>query len=106
MTQTPNEETTAPKFLIDSIADEDKPKVELVGQDGNSMAVIGRVTAAWKRMRRYDVAQELVERVRYGDRNNLLNMAWLYCQEVGLERYEGDDEDFEDEDEDEDYVYE
>jgi hypothetical protein len=61
-------------FLIDDVEDEDKPEIELVGQDGDSGSIIGRVCQAWRREGRSDIAKEFAERAISGSYNNILVM--------------------------------
>lgn len=79
-----------------------KPKVQIVGEDGNAFAIIGRVTKAWKRLGRSDIAQEFQERATNGDYNNLLAVAMEYVDEdaaLGEDEEEEDYNPFEDEEE-------
>lgn len=81
------------QFLID---DETivKPSVQLVGQDGNAFSIMGRVSHAWRRAGRADIAQEYLERAQSGDYNNLLAITMLYIDEEdawGEEEEEIDD---------------
>lgn len=75
------EETTRTgnEWLIDSIADEDKPTVTLVGESGNAFFIIGRVKRAWERKGRNDVAEEFVSRATNGNYDNVLFMAMTYA---------------------------
>lgn len=74
-----------------------KPLVPLVGEDGNAFSIIGRITKAWKRLGRPDIAKEFQERATSGDYNNLLTVAMQYVDE---EAAWGEDEE---EDEDDEY---
>lgn len=72
-------------YLIDSIEDADKPEVELVGQDGNAFAIMGRIKRAWERQRHIqnhaEIVKEYLERAQSGDYNNLLAVSMLYIRE-------------------------
>ena len=58
-----------------------KPGVKLVGEDGNAFAVIGRVSKAWNRMGRMDIAKEFLARATSGDYHDLLRTALEYVDE-------------------------
>ena len=91
------------KWLIDEIAEDDKPEVQLVGQDGNAFSIIGRVMAAWRRLGRSDIGEEYRKRATAGDYNHLLQISMLYIQEDGAWGSDEEDEWYRDEDEEEDY---
>ena len=84
------------KYLIDSIEDSDKPEVELVGQDGNVFAIMGRVKHAWDRIynipNNQEIAQEYLDRIEIikNDHHELkyeriVSLSWEYIQETGAE---------------------
>jgi len=58
-----------------------KPEVELVGQDGNAFAIMGRVSKA---LRKAGADEEYVKEYQYesmsGDYNNLLRVAMKYVE--------------------------
>lgn len=53
-------------------------EVELVGQDGNAMLIIGRVSKALKRAGYVDSAQAFAEEAMSGDYNNVLATTQKY----------------------------
>lgn len=111
-------------YLIDRIANEDKPEMELVGADGNANAIIGRVMSVWNRARFVrdsegnqisgrDVANEYIKRVTAPgkDYNHLVSLAWYYtrepeCEEEEESIFDDYDEEMEDEDEYEEEIVE
>jgi hypothetical protein len=105
-------------YLIDRIANEDKPEMELVGADGNGAAIIGRVMKVWGHVRFVrdsegnqiagrDVAHEYMERARSGSYNQLVSLAYDYIRMTECEDEGGDyDEEMEEEDEYEEEIIE
>lgn len=95
-------------YLIDSVAQENKPYVQLVGQDGNAFAIMGRVKEAWRSHRDVEnyraIAQEYqdrcVEIMKNGDYNNVLATAMDYINEGSKKETRYYEDDYEDEDED------
>lgn len=91
-------------WLIDEIEDKEKPEVELVGQDGNAFAIMGRIRQAWQRNRnienRQEIIKEYLERAQSGDYNNLLAVSMQYIREPEPEEEECDDYYEDDEDDD------
>ncbi len=65
--------------LIDSIREEDKPYVQLVGADGNAFSILARVRNAW--LDRPDIVEEYTARAKSGDYNNLLRVTMEYIRE-------------------------
>ena len=72
-----------------------KPKVQLVGQDGNVFNLLGICTGALKRAGQYDEAQELQSKVFASNSyNEALALMLEYVDDIG-----GDDDNDEDDDE-------
>lgn len=67
--------------------------VELVGQDGNAFAIIGRVQKALKRAGETDAAKEFAEEAMNGDYNHLLRTVMEYVSIGDDDGYSGWDED-------------
>lgn len=57
-----------------------KPRVKLVGLDGNAFSIIGRVTKALKGAGQTDLVEEFKEKAMNGDYNHLLVTAMEYCE--------------------------
>lgn len=53
----------------------------LIGRDGNALAIIARVSKAWRKHGREDVASEYRTLATQGDYNDLLNTSLHYCNE-------------------------
>lgn len=66
----------------------DKPKVRLVGEDGNAFAIMGRAVKALKSAGYREQAKEYQERATSGDYNNLLSVTLEYVDDAW-----GDEED-------------
>jgi len=65
--------------------------VELVGQDGNAFAIMGRVTAALKRAGHADAVKPYMDEAMSGDYDNLLRVTCATVN-VGRNSDEWDDE--------------
>lgn len=74
--------------------------VELVGEDGNAFAIIGRVSQALKKNGYADLAKEFQKEAMSGDYDHLLRTAMEY---VEVEDRDAELEDEEEEDEDEEF---
>ncbi len=84
-----------------------KPRVKLLGIDGNAMNVMAVVSKAWEKMGRRDIAKEVRERIFAADGyndgpNSTLSIATEY---VDLEYIMGDAEEDEDEDEEDEFNF-
>ena len=62
---------------------EDKPKVKLIGSDGNAFAIMGACRKAWldagKDMKEWN---KIMEEMMSGNYDNLLNIAMKYFEVV------------------------
>ena len=56
-----------------------KPRVKLVGEDGNAFSIIGRVSLALKKAGLKDQAKKFQEEATSGDYNNVLQTAMKYA---------------------------
>lgn len=69
-----------------------KPRVKLVGEDGNAFSIMGRVARGLKRAK---VPREVIEAYQTesmsGDYDNLLSVAMKYIDE-GSDDYEADED--------------
>jgi len=69
-----------------------KPECELVGQDGNAYAIMGRVSKALRRAGYPPEAiTEYTEASTSGDYDNLLRVAMLWTEDVGEDRDEDEE---------------
>jgi len=60
-----------------------KPEVELVGQDGNAFAIIGRVSKALRKAGSPEKAKEFQNKaLRSSDYDALLQLCMDYCEPV------------------------
>lgn len=57
---------------------EDKPTVELVGEDGNAFAILGKVKRALKAAGLKDQVEEYMKKATQGDYDNLLRVTMEY----------------------------
>lgn len=57
----------------------DKPRVKLVGEDGNAFSIIGRVSSALRKAGLGDKVKEFQDKAMSGDYNHLLQVAMEYC---------------------------
>ena len=57
----------------------EKPKVKLIGNDGNAFAIIGACSKALKRAGQADKVQEFMDEAMSGDYDHLLQTAMKYC---------------------------
>jgi hypothetical protein len=78
--------------LIDSIPQEEKPWIRLVGEDGNAYAILARVRRAWKRKKRPDIADEYSNEAMSGNYSHLLLTSLRYINEKKDRYNESDDE--------------
>lgn len=76
------------KWIINEITQDEKPWIRLVGEDGNAYSIIGRVRAAWRKLRRADIVEEYTKRVTGGDYANLLAVTMDYINEGEKEEEE------------------
>ncbi len=59
-----------------------RPKVKLVGEDGNAFFILGRVRRAMKREGwSREAIEQFTEEATSGDYNNLLGVVLKYCDE-------------------------
>ncbi len=58
--------------------EQDKPTVQLVGEDGNAFAIMGKVSKALKRAGFRDEAKKYQEEAMSGDYNHLLAVTMEY----------------------------
>ena len=56
----------------------EKPKVKLVGEDGNAFAIMGRVQQALKQAGLQEQAEQYVEEATQGDYDHLLQVTMKY----------------------------
>lgn len=68
----------------------EKPKVKLVGEDGNAFAILGRVTKALRQAGQGDKVKEMTAKATAGDYDHLLATVLEYVDDIGEE---SDDED-------------
>ena len=68
----------------------EKPKVRLVGEDGNAFAILGRVSKALRQAGQGDKVKVMTAKAMAGDYNHLLATVLEYVDDVGEEN---DDED-------------
>jgi hypothetical protein len=74
--------------------DKPKPKVQLVGQDGNVFNLTGICTKALKRAGQYEEAQELQKRIwKCGSYEEALSIMLEYVEETGEDSEEDYDDD-------------
>ena len=61
------------------MADTSKPKLKLIGEDGNAFAILGRATKALKEAGEEDKVEEFMNQATSGDYNHLLRvvMEWF-----------------------------
>ena len=64
--------------MEDVIEQSEKPKVELVGRDGNAFAILGRVQKALRRAGFRDEAEQFYEEASSGDYDHLLATCHRY----------------------------
>lgn len=57
-----------------------RPRVKLIGTDGNAFAIIGKVSQTLKKAGLRDRVKEFQEEATSGDYNHLLNTAMKYCE--------------------------
>ena len=70
-----------------------KPKVKLVGEDGNAFAILGRVTKALRQAGQGDKVKEMTDKAMSGDYNHLLSTVMEYVDDIGEENEtDADDE--------------
>lgn len=63
------------------MTEQNKPKVKLVGEDGNAFAIIGKVQEALRRAGYdRDYIKEYVDKATSGDYNNLLVVTGEYVE--------------------------
>lgn len=67
-----------------------KPRVRLVGEDGNAIAIIGRVgraarLAGWPLVERVALSAAMTS----GDYDHLLHTAATYCEQIGVDPCDG-----------------
>ena len=67
-------------------------RVELVGQDGNAFAIMGRIQRAGRNQGwSAEALDDLFDQMKSGDYNNLLRVAMTYCEDTGSDdEYEYD----------------
>lgn len=71
-------------FLTDNIITfdvmkiEKKPKIKLIGTDGNAFAILGKCEAEFKRLGKQDLIPEFRKKATSGDYNNLLCVCMEY----------------------------
>jgi hypothetical protein len=76
------------------MSDKPKPKVQLVGQDGNVFNLLGFCVKALKKAGQYEEAQELKRRVLIsGSYEEALSIMLEYVEETGEDSEEDDDYD-------------
>jgi two-component SAPR family response regulator len=76
--------------------DKPKPKVQLVGEDGNVFNLLGICIKALKRVGQYEEAQELQKRaLKCGSYEEALSIMLEYVEETSRDSEEEDD-DFDD----------
>lgn len=59
--------------------EEGVPMVKLIGTDGNSFALLGKVRQALKRAGMSDKIDQMTKEATSGDRDNLLQVLMQYC---------------------------
>ncbi len=70
-----------------------KPKVRLVGEDGNAFAILGRVSKALRQAGQGDKVKEMTDKAMSGDYNHLLATVLEYVDDIGEEdETDADDE--------------
>ena len=69
-----------------------KPKVRLVGEDGNAFAILGRVSKALRQAGQGDKVKEMTDKATSGDYDHLLTTVLEYVDDIG-EEYETDADD-------------
>jgi len=71
-----------------------KPKVPLVGEDGNAYSIMGRIARGLKKVGcTKEIIDEYIKKSKSGDYDNLLRVALEYCEDVGREPEEYEVED-------------
>ena len=56
------------------MADTTKPKLKLMGEDGNAFAILGRATKALKEAGQEDEVEQFMEEATSGDHDHLLRV--------------------------------
>ena len=70
--------------LIESVARSDKPRVRLVGEDGNAYSILGRIISAWKHTNhplKHEIAAQYREEATSDTYKHLLNISREYIRE-------------------------
>ncbi len=57
-----------------------KPKVKLVGEDGNAFSILGRVRKALKRAGLHEEAEQYMKEATSGDYDTLLQVTMKYVE--------------------------
>lgn len=57
-----------------------KPKVKLIGEDGNAFAVLGKVSRALRKAGLHEEAKKYVVEATAGDYNHLLQVTMQYVE--------------------------
>lgn len=76
-----------------------KPKVKLIGEDGNAFSIIARVSRALKQNGQYESAKDFTTKAMSGSYDELLCLVDEYCEIEGEEE-DDDEEDYDDENDD------
>jgi len=58
----------------------EKPRVKLVGEDGNAFLIIGRVSSALKKAGMKEESEKFIKEATSGDYNNVLISAMKYVK--------------------------
>ncbi len=78
-----------------------KPKVRLVGEDGNAFAILGRVSKALRQAGQGDKVKEMTDKAMAGDYDHLLATVLEYVDDIGEEHETDADDENEEEGSDE-----
>jgi len=70
--------------IIEQVELRDKPRVRLVGEDGNAYSIMGRVISAWKKSnhpQKYEIVEQYILEAKSNDYHHLLNITREYIRE-------------------------
>jgi len=70
------------------MADTSKPKLKLIGEDGNAFAILGRAVKALKEAGQEDKVEEFMEQATSGDYNHLLRVVMEWFEVDDLEAHQ------------------
>jgi len=70
-------------------ANKPKPDVRLVGEDGNAMAIMGRVSRALRKTgHTKEEINQYTKEAMSGDYDNLLRVTLEWCNDIGEDYYD------------------